>query len=105
MSILTKVFDPKHPNEIVPISFDFGALPGAIIASASSPLLVASRHEGAADADPAAMLVGAPQIIGDQVRQKIRGGVADATYLFRCEVDTDDGLRWVLNGTLDVRNL
>lgn len=106
MSVLTKVFDPKHPNEIVPLSFDFSALPGAIIAGASSPLLAVTHLEGAADpSDPADMLVGSPQIIGGQIRQKVRAGVDGATYLFRCEIDTDAGLRWVLNGTLDVRSL
>lgn len=101
MSVLTKVFDPKHPNEIVPLSFDFGALTSGIVAGATSPLLVVSRVAGAADADPAAMLVGSPQIIGSQIRQKVRGGIA-GTYQFRCEVDAQEGLRWVLIGTLDV---
>lgn len=106
MSVLTKVFDPKHPNEIVPLSFDFSALPGSILAGVTSPLLAVLHLEGTEDPGPVEnMLVGSPQIIGSQIRQKVRGGVSGATYLFRCEIDTDTGLRWVLNGTLDVRNL
>ena len=93
-----KKFDPKDPSEIVPLSFDFAALTD----TPSAPIVSIARHSGAADASPSAMLQGAAQIIGTQVRQKITGGVAGATYLVKAQVDAPDGSRYVLAGLLPV---
>ena len=94
----SRELDPKYPAEIVPITFDFAELTSAPI----SPVVTVARHSGSADASPATMLTGSPQVVGTQVRQKINGGVAGANYTIACQVDTADGSRFVLEGILRV---
>lgn len=93
-------FDAKDPAEIVPLSFEFVALTN----SPGNPAISIVRHSGAADASPASMLAGSPQLIGTQVRQKVTGGVAGATYAIKAQVDAPDGSRYVLAGLLPVES-
>lgn len=92
-------FDPKDPGEIVILGFDFAALTG----TPTSPTITVTRHAGAADAAPSAILSGSASITGTQVLQKVTGGTAGTDYLLRCEVDAPDGSHYVLAGVLPVR--
>lgn len=96
-----KKFDPKDPVEIVPLSFDFTELIGA--GSPTSPTISITRHSGAQDSDPGAMLAGAVQLVGMDVRQKVQAGVAGCTYYLKATVDTADGYRFALAGLLEVQ--
>lgn len=92
-------FDPKDPRETILIGFQFSTL----TATPAAPVVTVAHHAGAADATPASMLVGEPQISGSLVVQRITGGVDYADYLMSCQVDAPDGLRFVLAGVLPVR--
>ncbi len=92
-------FDAKDPAEIIIVGFDFSSL----TTSPSSPDVTATRHAGATDANPSAILAGAPAVSGAKITQKIAGGVDGADYLLRCQVDAPDGSRYVLSGVLPVR--
>lgn len=95
MSTDIRKFDPLDPEEIVALTFDFSALATEIVTSAESPQVSISRHSGADDArDLSAMLVGAPQVIGLTVRQKVTASVNGTTYTVRCRVDTPEGYRF-----------
>lgn len=89
---------PKDPAEIIVVSFDFAALAAVV----QSPVVTAEVVSGVADATPGALLSGAAQVDGAQVLQQVVGGVAGATYLIRCQVDTASGQRYVLAATLPV---
>lgn len=97
-TVENRELDPKYPAEIIPYTFDFAKLTTAPI----SPVVAVARHSGNADANPAALLSGSPQVIGSQVRQKITGGVAGTNYTITCQVDTAAGERYVLEGVLRV---
>lgn len=90
MTTETQVLDPKDPEEVIPLAFDFSKLAASIV----SPVVTITRHDGAADATPSAMLSGSPTISGTTVVQKIIGGVSGCTYALRCRVDTPEGYRW-----------
>lgn len=90
MTTETTVFDPKDPEEVIPVAFDFSKLATALTA----PSVTITRFEGAADPTPSAMLSGSPTVNGTSVIQKIIGGVSGCTYALRCRVDTPEGYRW-----------
>lgn len=96
---MTDEFSAKDPAEIVPLSFDFSAL----TESPTNPVVTIARESGPKGAaDLSGMLLGSPQVIGTEVRQKVQGGIATTTYRVRAQVDTADGLRYVLTGLLPV---
>lgn len=92
-------FDPKDPAEVLVLAFEFASLTD----TPSAPVVTVTRHAGAADADPSAILSGAATVSSTKVLQKVAGGVADTDYLLRCQVDAPDGSRYVLAGVLPVR--
>ena len=92
------ILDPKDPAEIVPITFEFVDL----TSTPSSPTIAIQRLSGADDPTPTAMLLGAPQVVGSQVRQKVQGGVNGAIYGLRCEVNDADANHWVIPAKLPV---
>lgn len=92
-------FEPKHPDEILMLGFDFAHLATEV----SAPLVSAERYDGTADESPGALLVGAPTVAGTVVTQKVSGGLHGCTYLLRCRVDTPEGARYILSATLAVR--
>lgn len=92
-------FDPKDPDETIILGFDFANLTD----TPTSPAITVTRHAGAADASPSAILSGSPSISGTQVLQKVTGGTAGTDYLLRCEVDGPSGTHYVLAGVLPVR--
>jgi hypothetical protein len=98
-SVQNPGFDPKDPDEIITVGFEFAALTDA----PTAPVVTAARHAGAADDTPAAILSGAPTVSGSKVLQEIIGGTAGTDYLLRCQVDAPDGSRYVLAGVLPVR--
>lgn len=49
------------------------------------------------------MLVGAAQVEGTNVLQRVDAGLAGNTYKLRCVADDEDGERFVRADTLDVR--
>ena len=91
--------DPKDPEEDVFVRFEFAALTD----TPSSPTVTATRHAGAADASPSAILSGSPTVSGTQVLQKVIDGVDAADYLLRCVASAPDGSKYVLTGVLPVR--
>jgi hypothetical protein len=100
MSESKQSFDAKDPSEIIPLTFDFGWLTSA----PQSPVITVTRFSGGADdSNLSLMLAGAPQVVGSKVLQKVISGVAGVNYLFRCQVDSPEGLRWVLAGILPVK--
>lgn len=96
---MTDEFSAKDPAEIVPLAFDFGSLTDAPI----NPVVTIVREAGPKGAaDLSGMLLGTPQILGTEVLQKVQGGIATTTYRVRAQVDTAEGLRYVLTGLLPV---
>jgi len=70
----------KDPGESVFMEFDFTAdLP--TIAAATVTITPDARG---GDPNAAAMLVGAHQIVGTVVRQRVQGGIAGVAYIPRC---------------------
>lgn len=95
---ITGLFDPKDPGEIIPLTFDFEHL----TATPSNPAIAVTRHSGSADANPATILLGSPQVIGTSVVQKITGGVDGTTYKLVCEAVAPDGCKYRIPGKLPV---
>lgn len=95
-----KAFDPKDPDEIIVVAFDFRLIAAAV----QDPLLRITRYSGAADANPEAIAADAPQVVGAKVCQRVTSGVDACTYHIECQVDTVDGARYVLAALLPVRS-
>jgi len=95
---VNQTFDPKDPEEIIPLSFDFTQLGSGF----SSPVVTITHLSGVADADPDAMRLGSPTITGDVALIAIQGGIADADYLVRCSA-MQGALKYVISGVLPVR--
>jgi hypothetical protein len=90
---------PKHPDESIPVTFDFSLLAGAFV---SSPVITVTRFSGADDPSPGDIISGVSQVSGPLVMQRIVGGVDDCTYLLECAADDPDGSRWVISALLHV---
>lgn len=95
-----KALDVKDPDESVLVLFDFRL----IAASVSAAQVRITRFSGAADATPASLADGAPQIEGPRVYQRVTAGVDACTYHLECEVTAPDGSRFVVAGLLPVRS-
>ena len=93
MSTSPDRFSPKDPLESMTLSVDFAALLGTATISAAQ--VSATRHAGAADASPSAILVGQAQVSGTRVAQRVAGGVDGCTYLLRYSVTSSTGDTWV----------
>ena len=90
--------DNKDPAEKIVVTFDFEAL----AATVSAPVVSVELAGGVTDATPAAILSGSPNVSGAKVLQLVIGGVANADYRLRCQVD-DGSERFVVADTLKVR--
>ena len=75
---MTTRFDSKDPGEDVTMGFDFTA-----IGVPTTPEVEIEVRRGE-DADPDAVLLGAPTVSGSQVFQRATGGVDDVDYSVRC---------------------
>lgn len=92
----------KDPNEIITLTFDYGAILGAdtLLSATLSVELVTGT-----DSNPSAMLSGAAVIQGDTVLQQVQGGVDTANYKIVCTADTADGQRLMVANILPVRSI
>ena len=87
----------KDPREAFVVEFDFSAN----IASITSATITAEIVGGAAGT-AAAILSGAPQIVGSKVWQRVHAGQIGSDYALDC-VATDGTETYVLVATLPVR--
>ncbi len=78
----------KDPAESVVVEFDFSVELDAVDDAAAA----VSVDSGGADAAVAAMLVGAPQISGASVYQRVSAGVAGVNYKLRCVATRGDAV-------------
>lgn len=90
----------KSPGEIIHVTFEMKNLTAAPL----TPTVTITQLSGPADSNVATMAVGAPQISGTQVRQKVQGGLNGCNYAVKCQIDTTEGYRYVEVATLPVRN-
>lgn len=90
----------KDPLETVPITFEFSNLTSAPI----TPVVTITQTAGPEDLSVGTMASGSPVVVGTQVRQKVTAGVHGCDYELQCQVDTSEGYRYVLAGTLQVRD-
>lgn len=98
-TITPQRLDPKDPDEEVYVVWEFGQL----TATPTNPVVTVTRHAGAADESPSAIVSGSPTISGTKAMQLVVDGVDGTDYSMRCEVDGPDGQHWVLVGVLPVR--
>lgn len=93
-------WDPKYPQEVIPLGVDFVDLLSATdsLTAASTGITVVSGE----DADPGSMLVGTPEISGTTVQQWVQGGVSGCSYRLVFTVDSQVGKRLVESGRVDV---
>ena len=97
---MTDEFDSKDPSEKIPLTFDFSSLTSEDLAN---PTITITWHSGPkTTSDLSTMLLGAAQISGQSVLQKVQLGLVGTVYKVRCQVDTVTGLRYVLAGLLPV---
>lgn len=89
----------KDPAEIITVTFDFSHLADAV----SAPVVTCNLARGLPHDDIPDMLLGAPEIIGRRILQRLTGGQAGNSYRLRCQIDDADGERWVVAGVMPVR--
>lgn len=92
-------FDPKQPGEIITLAFDFGFDNVGVISSPSVAVALAAGT----DPDPALILVGAPTVDGQLVRQRVRDGVIGADYLLTARATAENGDLLEIDALLPVR--
>lgn len=95
---MPKPMPEKDPAERIIARFDFSKRATSI----SGPVAQAVVISGT-DADPSAIISGAPVINGTSVLQAYAGGVAGVNYGVSMQVTTDTGEVLVLAGILPVR--
>lgn len=76
----------KDPAESIVVTFDFSSEMTAIDSATTSVFVLADGVDPAV----AAMLVGAPQISGTKVLQRVAAGVHGNNYKLRCEAAHGD---------------
>lgn len=90
----------KLASATTPVQFDFISLlaAGETITGQTMTVSVVSGT----DANPSALLSGAPSPSGTSVWQNITAGVVGVTYLVSCLVSTSAGQQKILQGNLSV---
>lgn len=91
-------FPTKHPGETFPISVDFARLTPTVL---SATVTVTVRQ--GTDANPSAMLVGLPQVVGTRVTQMVTGGLNGVMYEITIAA-TDGTSTWIFERLLPVSN-
>lgn len=87
---LMKTLGPKHPLEIKTLRFNFsGEIAGAVTLVSAAPT-TATAVDGT-DATPGNTVLGLPVIVGQEVLQRITGGVDLTSYLFESAVTDSAG--------------
>jgi hypothetical protein len=97
-----KLFDPKDPEEVVTLTFDFADELGAETINPGPAVAVAVKK--GADPDVAQVANGAPQVSGATVLQSVKAGVAGVDYAVRCKATTSGGRVLVIARVLPIRN-
>lgn len=89
---------PKDPAEVIVVAFGYGDEldPGETLSTAA----VTADLRAGVDASPAAILDGAPIIVGAAVLQRIGASAAAAVYRLRCTIITSAGRTLVLPASL-----
>lgn len=101
MTVKLHRFEPKRPGEIVAIKFPFSRELAAGETLTGAPTITVTLRAGA-DADPQALLAGAPALGADYVLALFGPGVDGAQYLIECLADTTAGQRLQREGVLPV---
>ena len=96
-----KALDVKDPDESIYVLFDFRL----IAASVAGAEVRITRFSGMPNDDPAAIASGPLLVDGPRVFRRLDGGVDGCTYHLECQVDADDGSRYVLAALLPVRSV
>lgn len=95
---MTQRFTDKEPGDIVVVSFDFA--PNAI--SVSAPVVTIALAAGT-DPNAEAMLLGAPQVSGAVVTQRVQAGLHGCDYTLQCAADAGVE-RFTIDAILPVRD-
>jgi hypothetical protein len=95
---VNQTFDPKDPEEIIPLEFDFSQLGTGF----ASPVVTVTHIGGVADPDAADMVLAAPTITDNVAVVAIQSGVDNADYLVRCTA-MQGAMKYVISGVLPVR--
>lgn len=93
---MAQAFDKKDPEEKYAVRFDFTKVLSAITSATVTASVVGE------DPDPSLVLDGNSQIVGTEVRQRVKEGLEDCKYTLRC-VATDGTETYVLLGSLPVK--
>lgn len=97
---MADTFSYKITTEVRPLTFDFAQVIGSgeTISTAATSIIV---RDGT-DANPSAMLSGAPTISGTKVTQKVTGGISEVTYRLIVTITTSASNTYVSIGDLPV---
>ncbi len=95
----TRVLDDKAPDEIIPVTFEFGSLVTAI----DSVLSVAVTVHKGTDANPSTMILNAASVSGTDVTQLIQNGVDAVVYEIRALIQSGQ-TKYAIKAYLPVRN-
>ncbi|TVO57528.1 phage fiber-tail adaptor protein [Denitromonas halophila] len=99
-----RAFEPRRPGEAVTLTFDYtGQIPAGVTIVSVDPC-DASVLRGT-DANPAAVLVGAPALVGVEVLQRVSGGAVGVDYLLVARVVLSDGQSRELPAVQSVRRV
>lgn len=95
------IFSPKDPNEVIVLTFDFTTSLVTGETLTGSPTVTISAAIGV-DAAMAAMLSGAPSIVGNTVLQKVINGVVKNSYGFIALCTLSSGRMLAVGGILPI---
>jgi phage gp36-like protein len=95
---MTIRWEDKDPGDRILVEFDFAK----DAASVSSPDVIITVQTGE-DASPAAMLDGAPQVVGAKVLQWLIGGKDGVDYALQCTANGTGGAVLTIEAVLPVR--
>jgi len=98
-----RLLPAKDIEELVPVTFDFA--PALADGATVTPQAVTVEVYRGTDANPAALLYGAPIASGASVAQWISGGLDGVRYKLRCRARASSGQVLVLAAKLSVRRL
>lgn len=92
---------PKHPAEtkLVRFSYSKDLEAAATITSAT----VTCTTDSGTDAVPGNVLVGLPQIVAQEVLQRVTGGIDGVSYHLQCLATDNGGLGHISQAVMEVR--
>lgn len=92
---------PKHPGETKVVRFSYSKDLEATATLASA--VVSCSVDSGTDAAAAAVLVGLPQMLGQEVLQRVTGGLDGVSYHLECLATDSTGLVHASQAVMDVR--